>query len=487
MTNSNKVTAAQLSRTEIFLQFFTEIKPGEGTTAILMFANVFLILCAYYFIKPLREGWIAVSDISGLSKMEVKAYSSFFQAFFLLFIVGLFGKLSDQLQRSVLVTRTTLFCISNMVIFWFLQPNLFFKSLPFSGIIFYLWVGMFGVFVVAQFWTFCADIYNDEAGKRLLPMIAIGATSGAAFGSQIVDVLVGNGIIPSEALLLAGTVPLFVSIALTRIVDSRQSKQTGAVIYASDEQQRCAPASEPASDKRRNAPDDSLKKNKQQGLGFLLNGAKLVFKSRFLLAIALLTLLNNWVNTNGENLLFRVVEENLAEQAMQQAIVEPRSVLEFTRDGTTAFYGNFFFWVNVVAMLLQAVVASRLLKYGGFGAIILILPIIAMASYTVMALVPILLIVKIMKVAEDSTDYSINNTARHVLWLPVDSASKFHGKPAIDTLYVRMGDGLAALTVLIGVQFLAISTVQFFVFNIFLVFFWLYFAVMLISERSKLL
>lgn len=487
MTNSNKVTAAQLSRTEIFLRFFTEIKPGEGTTAILMFANVFLILCAYYFIKPLREGWIAVSDISGLSKMEVKAYSSFFQAFFLLFIVGLFGKLSDQLQRSVLVTRTTLFCISNMVIFWFLQPNLFFKSLPFSGIIFYLWVGMFGVFVVAQFWTFCADIYNDEAGKRLLPMIAIGATSGAAFGSQIVDVLVGNGIIPSEALLLAGTVPLFVSIALTRIVDSRQSKQTGAVIYASDEQQRCAPASEPASDKRRNAPDDSLKKNKQQGLGFLLNGAKLVFKSRFLLAIALLTLLNNWVNTNGENLLFRVVEENLAEQAMQQAIVEPRSVLEFTRDGTTAFYGNFFFWVNVVAMLLQAVVASRLLKFGGFGAIILILPIIAMASYTVMALVPILLIVKIMKVAEDSTDYSINNTARHVLWLPVDSASKFHGKPAIDTLYVRMGDGLAALTVLIGVQFLAISTVQFFVFNIFLVFFWLYFAVMLISERSKLL
>jgi AAA family ATP:ADP antiporter len=138
-------------------------------------------------------------------------------------------------------------------------------------------------------------------------------------------------------------------------------------------------------------------------------------------------------------------------------------------------------------MVLQAVVASRLLKYGGFGAIILILPIIAMASYTVMALVPILLIVKIMKVAENSTDYSINNTARHVLWLPLDSASKFHGKPAVDTLYVRMGDGLAALTVLIGVQFLAISTVQFFVFNIFLVFLWLYFAVMLIRERSKLL
>jgi AAA family ATP:ADP antiporter len=283
-------------------------------------------------------------------------------------------------------------------------------------------------------------------------------------------------------LLLAGTVPLFVSIVLTRIVDARQCKQAGAGIC----QQGDAPVNRKASCKNDNTPDSAPKKNQQQGFGFLLNGARLVFKSRFLLAIALLTLLNNWVNTNGENLLFQVVQDNLAEQAAQQEIVEPRSVLEFTRDGTTAFYGNFFFWVNVVAMVLQAVVASRLLKYGGFGAIILILPVIAMVSYTVMALVPILLIVKIMKIAENSTDYSINNTARHVLWLPVDSASKFHGKPAIDTLYVRMGDGLAALTVLLGVQLFALSTVQFFVFNIFLVFLWLCAAVMLIREHRKL-
>jgi len=90
------------------------------------------------------------------------------------------------------------------------------------------------------------------------------------------------------------------------------------------------------------------------------------------------------------------------------------------------------------------------------------------------------------KIAENSTDYSINNTARHVLWLPVDSASKFHGKPAIDTLYVRAGDGFSALTVLIGVNVFALSTTQFFMFNIFLVVFWLYFARMLIKERALL-
>ena len=474
-------TQAQLSRTEHFLQLFTEVKPGEGSTAILMFANVFLILCAYYFIKPLREGWIAVSDIEGLSKMEVKAYSSFFQAIFLLLIVGWYGRLSDKWSRSTLVTRTTLFCISNMIIFWFLQPGLFFGSLPVSGIIFYLWVGMFGVFVVAQFWTFCADVYNDEIGKRLLPLIAIGATSGAASGSQIVDWLVGSGLVPTEALLLAGILPLLASIVLTRIVDTRQCEAQAREDVSSDRTVAIEKL-EDVSAKAEHETDNV----KPGGLSFLLNGAKLIFMSRFLFAIAVVTLMNNWVNTNGENLMFQVVQENLAEQAAQQGIIATQAVLEFTRDGTTAFYGNFFFWVNVIALLLQSLVASRLLKFGGFAAIILILPVIAMVSYTVMALVPILLIVKIMKIAENSTDYSINNTARHVLWLPADSATKYHGKPAIDTLYVRIGDGLAALTVLIGVQLLALSTMQFFVFNVFLVFIWLIFALMLIKERSKL-
>ena len=172
----------QLSKTERFLRVFTEVKPGEGATAVMMFANVFLILLAYYFIKPLREGWIAISDIEGLTKMEVKAYSSFAQSLILLFIVGWYARLADRWDRVTLFTRATLFCISNMVIFWFLQPNFFFEQLPLSGIVYYLWVGMFGVFVVAQFWTFCADVYTDERGKRMLPFIAIGATSGAAAG-----------------------------------------------------------------------------------------------------------------------------------------------------------------------------------------------------------------------------------------------------------------------------------------------------------------
>ena len=200
----------------------------------------------------------------------------------------------------------------------------------------------------------------------------------------------------------------------------------------------------------------------------------------------MITLLLSWVNTNGENLLFRVVQEFLKGQALKGGVSDINALLVFTRDGTTAFYGNFYFWVNIVALFLQAFVASRLLKYGGFGVILLTMPVVALVSYTAMAFIPILAIVKAMKIAENSTDYSINNTARNVLWLPVSAELKYKGKPTIDSLFVRVGDGIAALTVLIGVQLLALSTQSFFVLNVVLVFIWIVIAFVVIREHRRI-
>jgi AAA family ATP:ADP antiporter len=448
----------QRSISERFLGLFTDVKPGEGLSALLMFCNVFLILCAYYFVKPLREGWLAISEISGLSKMEIKAYTSFAQSLCLLFVVGWYGKLAGRWHRVTLITRSTLFCIFILIVFWFLQPGFFLEALPFTGIVFYVWVGMFGVFVVAQFWTFCADVYTDDRGRRMLPLVAIGATSGGVVGSWIVSRLVDTGLVPTESLLLMATGPLFVSIWLTRIVDGREAGTASPAVK--DTQQA-------------------------QDAGSIFSGARFVMANRFLLAAAIVTLLSNWVNTNGENLLFRIVLETLARQAETQGMGDDLAALDFTRDGTTAFYGNFFFWVNITALILQAFVASRLLKYGGFATIALLLPVIALLSYTAMALLPILVVVKVMKIAENATDYSINNTARHVLWLPVSSMMKFRGKPAIDTLYARLGDGLAAVTVLVWTHTMTLGIQSFIVFNVALVVCWLIFTLLLIGEHRR--
>ena len=114
--------ASRLTPVERFLRIFTDIRPGEGRTGLMMFANVLLILCAYYFVKPLREGWLAVSAVEGLSSMELKAYSSFGQTVILVGVVVVYGRLVERWQRSVLITRVTLFCMVNMLIFWPLQP-----------------------------------------------------------------------------------------------------------------------------------------------------------------------------------------------------------------------------------------------------------------------------------------------------------------------------------------------------------------------------
>ena len=446
------------SNLERFLCLFTEVRPGEGVTAVLMFLNVFLLLCAYYFVKPLREAWLSVTDVWGFSPKELKAYSALAQGLLLLPVVAWYGQLSDRMHRSTLITRATLFCMSNLVIFFIWRPGGPFDAIPGSALAFYIWVSMFGLFVVAQFWTFAADIYTDERGRRLMPMIAIGATGGAAFGSSIVTPMIERVELGADVLLLAALVPLAVSIALTRAVDSKE-----AVSRADPPEEDVTP---PAASPR--------------------GGLAMIATSRFLIAAAAITLLMNWVNTNGENLLYGVVVEFLQSEVAKKGLTDPGAIESFTKDGVAAFYGDFFTWVNSVALVLQALVASRLLKYGGFGVILLMLPVIALMSYAAMALVPVLIVIKMMKIAENSTDYSINNTARNVLWLPTTTEMKFKCKPAIDTVFVRLGDALTAATVWFGSNIIILSDQDYFMFNVVLVVIWLGGAVVLVREHRKL-
>jgi len=452
-------TAARLSALERALRLFTDVRPGEGLTALIMFADVFLILCAYYFVKPLRDGWIAAAAIKGFSSVEVKAYTSFAQSLVLIGAVALYARLVTRWPRRELITRTTVFLMSNLFVFWMLRQ----AAIPMAAIIFYIWVGIFGLFVVAQFWAFAADLYCDERGKRLMPMIAIGATGGAVAGSFFTRTIVRSGVLDSSALLLAANIPLLAALVLTAIADTRGPTGEGT--------------DPPGGPRVAAAPP---------GAGRHVGVLALVSGNRYLLAVAGVTLFTHWVSTNGDNLLFRTIQEALRNDLAARGIADVHAMRIFVREGTTAFYGSFFFWVNVCALVLQAFVASRLLKYGGFGVILLLLPVIALVSQSAMALFPLLLVVQVMKTAESSTGYSINNTAQQVLWLPTTAEMKYKAKPAIETFFVRVGDGLAALTVLVGVRFYALATQYLFVFNAALVVVWLLFGLVVVREHQRL-
>ena len=113
-TNVNsEVQEPKLTLLEKFFRIFARVRPEEGITSLLLLANIFLVLMAYYFIKPVREGWLAVSVIQGLSKLEVKAYSAFAQSVLLLLVaLPIYTKLASIWTRRELITRVGLFfCI----------------------------------------------------------------------------------------------------------------------------------------------------------------------------------------------------------------------------------------------------------------------------------------------------------------------------------------------------------------------------------------
>ena len=199
-----------------FLRLFTDVRAGEGTTAVLLALNVFLILTAYYFIKPIREALIL-----GESGAEVKSYASAVQAVLLLGAVPLYARLAGRLPRRKLINRVTVFFVACLVVFFLLGT----AGVP-LGVPFFLWAGIFNLMVVAQFWAFANDVYTNDEGERLFPLVQFGASVGAVLGSVAVGRLIEPlGIYPP--MLLAAAI-LLLSLAVTALVDRRERRRTEA-------------------------------------------------------------------------------------------------------------------------------------------------------------------------------------------------------------------------------------------------------------------
>ena len=133
---------------------------------------MFLLLAAYYMLKTAREVFILTEGGA-----EVKSYSSAGQAILLLALVPAYGAFASRVNRVRLVQWVTLFFASNLVLFVLaVQAGLH------VGIVYFLWVGIFNLMAIAQFWAFATDLYTKEQGKRLFPLIGVGSSLGRVGG-----------------------------------------------------------------------------------------------------------------------------------------------------------------------------------------------------------------------------------------------------------------------------------------------------------------
>jgi len=172
-----------------------DVRSGETARTLLLALNLFLVLAAYYMLKVVRESLILTQGGAA-----VKAYSSAGQALLLLALVPAFGAFASRVNRTRLVRWVTLFFVSNILAFYCAGRFGLRIAIPY-----FLWVGIFNVMVIAQFWAFVNDLNTPEQGKRLLPIVGLGSSLGAWFGSLYAgDVIRATG--PYSLMLLAAAV-----------------------------------------------------------------------------------------------------------------------------------------------------------------------------------------------------------------------------------------------------------------------------------------
>jgi ATP:ADP antiporter, AAA family len=419
----------QRSSLDRFLNLFTQVRPGESRTALLLALNVFLILMAYYILKTVREALI-LSEGSA----ELKSYMSAAQVALLAVVIPAYGRLVAAVPRMTLINRVTLFFAACPVVFFVLAGF----GVP-LGMVYFVWIGIFNLMIVAQFWSYANDVYSKDEGERLFVIVGFGASLGAVVGSIVAERLIEP--VGVNNLMLLGAGLIVVQLVLTNGIDrvERHRRQRAAVT-----------------------------REKKPAATSSANAFGMVLHTRYLLLIALMLMTLNWVNTTGEYILGSIVKDTatgMVAAGQTGGLTEAQVIGDF--------YAKYFTLVNGLGLFLQLFVVSRIVKYLGVSWAVMILPALSFGAYNILVFVPTLSAVLAAKVAENSTDYSLNNTVRNMLFLPCTYEQKFSAKQAIDSFFVRMGDVLSALLVFIGTTVVSLSSRGFALVNAVLVVGWL--------------
>ena len=407
------------------LRVFSDVHPGEGATAMLMFLNLLVLFVAYYVIRTVRDATILATGGA-----VVSSYASAAMAVVLLGFIPAYSWFASRVDRVRLIFGVTLFFVVNLILFSFA----FGGNARMAALAFFIWVGIFNNSTVAQFWSFANDLYRQDMGERLFPIVALGATIGAPLGSKLAGALFKTAIRPSLILQIAAAL-LLAQLALYVLIQRRELRQ-------------------------RADQTDAAKALIPPGDGFAL-----VFRNPYLRLIAVLIIVLNIVNSNG-NFIFNSAVVSAANDAIQ---ADP-SVDRLAFIGRTV--ADFTFWQNVLVVLMQAFLVSRIAKYLHMPGVLLALPLVALSGNVVIAAGAGFAMIRAAKMAENATDYSVMNTGRQMLWLPTRREEKYKAKQAIDTFFVRAGDVLSALLVF-GVTAMAVPAGRMALANIVLIVLWL--------------
>lgn len=365
------------------LALVVEVKPGERRALLWSFAYFFLILATYYILRPLRDN----AGITGGTRALPWLFTGTF--FVMLAAAPLYGWVVARLPRRRFIPLVYHFFAANILIFWLLLTLGIGQQIVSQ--IFFVWLTVFSLFAVSVFWSYLADLWRSDQGKRLYGFIAAGGSLGALAGPlltrSLVDALGPVNLFLLSALMLEGA--LFCAARLGHAASGfAQTSQSPPAIG-----------------------------------GSAFEGLKAVLHSPYLGGIA------TWVGllSLGGTVLY-LLQAEVVSSATQDAAERTR------------IFATIDLWVGGLQILLQLALTGRLIKRFGTGPAVAFVPLVFAFGFSVLAALPALMLVMVFQAAQRVANFAVSNPAREVLFTAADREDKYKAKNVIDGVVFRGAD-----------------------------------------------
>jgi ATP:ADP antiporter, AAA family len=373
------------------------IHQGDLRRGVLLSSCLFLIISAYVIGKVARDA-LFLGEFAAVRL----PYADIASGILVGFVVVIYLRLGRRISLGNLLIASPLFFAGTCILFWFLaryyQPRWLFP-------VFYVWVGIFGVLGPTQVWTLANFLLTTREAKRIFGMVGGAGICGWIFAGYVSKIFTKS--FGTESLLLCMTALLLICSVLMAV-----ASKTGQL-----------------------TPDISKELSSNlsaTGRNNLRDSLRSVFSSPYLRAIAVVICLSSFATTlTGWQF---------------KALAKMSSV---NQDSLAIFFGNFYFYAGVLALLFQLVLTTRLLRRFGIGPMLFVLPIFVLAGSAALAILGTVGAALLLRGGDQVLRYSIDRSTSELLYLPLHQQVKLKAKWFIDTVVWRFGDGLAGVVVLI--------------------------------------
>ena len=374
-------------------------KRHEYAAVAWSFAYFFCVLSSYYIIRPVREEMAIGGGPNTIPLLFIGTFVT------MMFATSIFGWVASRYSRRVFLPWVYLFFISNILIFGFVFSEARDSGADYVwlGRVFFVWLSVFNLFVVSVFWSFMADIYTREQGRRLFGLITSGGSIGALIGGLITSSLsttIGfQNLLPLSAALL-----LFAIICIGRLKDWVHHEHEDDI-------------------------EQTVESHKPLG-GNPFAGITHLFSSKYFLAIALMSLVASLLGTALYMFRAELISEAIADA-----------------DARIRFFSNMNNAANTLALIAQMFLVKQVVTRFGIGRSLFLFPLASIIGFAVLALEPTLMAVAILDVVRRGLGFGFAKPATDMLYSVVTPEEKYKTKNAIDTAIYRGGDVVGTWTI----------------------------------------